>query len=102
MFEIYDQINKQLIPVPNAKEVKIEGWEDLTFFIHRPLTLEGFSRKSWRISEANTGCGIGESQPTKSVAIEYVTQKLAKFNTPEYRQILQEKAKELRRIGERI
>ena len=96
LFEIYDTINKQFIPVPNAKEVKIEGWKDLTFFIHRPITREGFSNKSWRISEASTGCGIGESQPTKSVAIEYATQKLARFNTPEHRQIIREKAKELR------
>ena len=96
LFEIYDTINKQFIPVPNAKEVEIEGWEDMTFFIHRPITRNGFSNTSWQISEASTGCGMGESQPTKTIAIEYITQKLARLNTPESRQIIQEKAKELR------
>ena len=96
MFEIYDQIAKRFIPVPNAKEVKIEGWEDFTFFIHRPITREGFSDKSWKISETSTGCFIGESQPMKSMAIQYVTQKLAQFNTPEYRKIIRERAAELR------
>ena len=96
MFEIYDQTFKRFIPVPNAQEVKIEGWEDFRFFIHRPLTVGGFSDKNWRISEMSTGCGIGESQKTKPTAIEYVTQKLSKFNTPEYRQIIMAKAKELR------
>ena len=96
MFEIYDRINKQFIPVPNAKEVKIRGWEDFTFFIHRPTTLNGFSRKSWQISEVTTGCGVGRSQPTKSAAIEHVTHLLVKFSTPEHRKNLQEIAKELR------
>lgn len=102
MFEIYDATNRQFIPVPKAKEVKIEGWEDLTFFIHRPIIRVGFINKRWQISEVTTGCGIGESQPTKAMAIEYVTQKLAKINTHEYRQIIRGKAKELRRTGEEI
>ncbi len=95
-FEIYDQIGKRFIPVPDAKEVKIKGWEDFTFFLHRPIWMGGFAKDGWVISEAGTGCQVG-TQKTRSLALEYVTQVLSMYNTPENRQTIREKAEKLRR-----
>ena len=90
VFSIHDDKTGKFVPVEDAKPIKISGFADLQFFVHR-----NSGGRPWCISEASSGGRIAHGN-TRADAVRAATETLKKHSRED---LLKTIAESIKRTG---